>query len=91
MKQYWYYIILACIVAALSPQIDKAMKRLIPDDLKRAKAYQVFLFSMTAVYAVAILFITYDTLPLPVSLFLSLFPLVCAIIGTLISFFRSRR
>lgn len=91
MKKYWYFLLIAILLSASSDSIDKAMKRLIPDDRKRAKFYQGFLFAMTIFYGIWIWFITKDTFPLPLCLFLSGFPLVCAIIGTLISWHRHKK
>lgn len=91
MKKYWYFLLIACLCSVLSPQIDKAMVRLIPDKKTRARVYQIFLFTMTIVFAILILVITKNTMTLPVRLFLSLFPLACALIGTLISGIRHKR
>ena len=91
MKKYWYIFLLAMLVAASSEQLDKATKKWIPDDRKRAKLYQGILLAMTALYSIIMFFVTKDIFSLPVSLFLSGFPVICAIAGTLYAYFKHKK
>lgn len=90
MKKYWFLFLIAMLVAASSEQLDKATKKWIPDDLKRAKLYQGILFSMAILYGIILFFLTKDTFYLPVSLLLSGFPVICILAGTLYAYFKHR-
>lgn len=91
MSKYWYFLLPAILTAVSSEAIDKAMKKWIPNDRKRAKFYQGFLFAMTVFYGIWIWLMTKDIFPLPLCLFLSGFPLACAGIGTLIAWKRHNK
>ena len=88
MKKYWFIFLVAMLVAASSESLDRATKKWIPDDRKRAKLYQGILFGMAALYSIIMFFITRDIFHLPVSLFLSGFPLICVIAGALYAYFK---
>ena len=85
MGKYWYYLLLAVLVACSSEWLDKATRKWIPDNLKRARFYQGVLFTMAGLYTVIMFIVTKDVFPLPVSLFLSGFPIVCVLLGALIA------
>lgn len=91
MSKYWYLFLLAVLVASSSDLLDKATKKWIPDDLKRAKFYRCVLFTMTILYAIIMFIVTKDTFALPLSLFLSGFPIICATLGTLYAQFKHKR
>lgn len=89
MDKYWYFLI-AILIAASSESLDKATKKWIPDNRKRAKFYQGILFSMATFYSIVMFFVTKAIFPLPISIFLSGFPVICIIAGTLYSYFKHR-
>ena len=91
MKKYWFIFLLAMLVAASSESLDKATKKWIPDDRKRAKLYQRILIGMAVLYSIIMFFITKDIFSLPVSLFLSGFPVICVLAGTLYAYLKHRK
>ena len=90
MSKYWYIFLLTILVASSSNTLDRATKKWIPDDLKRAKFYQGVLFTMALLYGIIMFIVTKDTFALPLSLFLSGFPIVCVTLGTLYAYFKHK-
>ena len=90
MGKHWYIFLLAILVASSSEFLDKATKKWIPNDLKRAKFYQYVLFTMSGLYAIIVFIVTKSIFPLPVSVLLSGFPIVCVAVGTLYAYFKQK-
>ena len=90
MKKYWFIFLIAMLVAASSEQLDKATKKWIPDNVKRAKLYQRILIGMAVLYSIIMFYITKDIFFLPVALFLSGFPVICVLAGMLYAYFKHR-
>ena len=91
MGEYWYILVLAIFLATFSEELDKAMKKWIPDNVKRAKLYQRILIGMAVLYSIIMFFITKDVFSLPVALFLSGFPVICVLAGMLYAYFRHKK
>ena len=90
MKKYWFLFLIAMLVAASSEELDRAAKKWIPDNVKRARLYQGILIGMAVLYSIIMFFIAKDIFSLPVALFLSGFPVICVIAGTLYSYFKHK-
>ena len=90
MKKYWFFLLIAILLSSSSHALDRMTRKWIPDDLKRAKFYQKILFLTSSLYTIIMFFIMKNIFPLPVTLFLSCFPLVCVGLGTLYAWFKHK-
>ena len=91
MKKYWFYLLIAILLCCSSHWLDTMTKKWIPNDLKRAKFYQKILFLTSLLYTIIMFFIMKNIFPLPVTLLLSCFPLICVGLGTLYTWFKHKK
>ena len=91
MEKYWYFLLPAILCAMIPANtIDKVTRKWIPDNKKRAKFFLLVLTAMCLFFTLYLLFVTKD-LPCGIRLPLSLFPLICLIIGFFVGKYRHRR
>ena len=91
MLKYWYFLLPAILCAIVpSETIDRATRKWIPDNKKRAKFFLLVLTGMCLFYSVALLLVT-KNLPWGVRIPLALFPLLALGLGLLMGKFLHRK
>ena len=91
MKKYWFFLLIAILLSCSSNTLDRMTRKWIPDDLKRAKLYQAILFVTAFTYAIIMFIIMRNIFPLPITLFLAGFPVICVGLGILYAWFKHNK
>ena len=91
MEKYWYFLIPAILIALLpADAVNRATKKWIPDEKKRARFFLGILLAMSVFFTVLLFFVT-KNIPLGFRLPMCLFPVVSVTVGFLIGRFVSKK